>query len=94
MSIIAVIRFPVAHSVVVEWASKNMALLEPINALFAKHGRISHVAATSATEFLDFDEWPSREAYAAFKAEAAVYIEKFEAAFGYASTDEIYDRVE
>lgn len=89
-----VIRFPVAHSVVVEWAQKNAELLAPINALFAKHGRISHRAVTSATEFLDFDEWPSREAYAAFKAEAGPVIETFEKTFGHASTDTIYGVVE
>jgi hypothetical protein len=94
MSVMVVIRFPVAHSVVVDWASKNSALLAPIMPLFEKHNRISHRVVTSATEFLDFDEWPSAEAYAAFKAEAAPHIEKFESAFGHRSTDEIYDLVE
>ncbi len=86
--------FPVAHKVVLEWASKNMDYLNPIIALFEKHKRISHRAATSATEFLDFDEWPSAEAYASFKAEAGPHIEKFESAFGYASTDEVFEMVE
>ncbi len=72
----------------------NGALLAPIIDLFEKHGRISHRAATSDTEFLDFDEWPSAEAYAAFKAEAGPYIEKFEAAFGHRSTDTVYKTVE
>ena len=94
MSIMVVIRFPVAHSIVVEWAKKNSQLLDPIVDLFAKHGRISHRAVTSENEFLDFDEWPSREAYAAFKAEAGPAIEAFESAFGHASTDTIYDVVE
>lgn len=94
MSVMVVIRFPVAHNAVVEWASKNGALLAPIIDLFEKHGRISHRAATSDTEFLDFDEWPSAEAYAAFKAEAGPYIEKFEAAFGHRSTDTVYKTVE
>ena len=94
MSVMVVIRFPVAHSAVVAWASKNGELLDPIIKLFEKHKRISHRAVTSATEFLDFDEWPSAEAYAAFKADAAPYIEKFEAAFGHRSTDAVYEVVE
>lgn len=94
MSVMVVIRFPVAHKVVVAWAKDNAEYLAPINALFAKHGRISHAAVSSETEFLDFDAWPSREAYAAFKAEAGPAITAFEAAFGHASTDVIYDIVE
>lgn len=93
MSVMVVIRFPVPHSAVVEWASKNGELLAPIIKLFEKHRRISHRAVTSDTEFLDFDEWPSAEAYAAFKAEAGPYIEKFESAFGHRSTDTIYRTV-
>jgi len=94
MSIMVVIRFPTSHSAVVAWAEKNQELLEPIGALFKKHGRISHRAATTDSEFVDFDEWPSREAYAAFKAEANPHIEKFETAFGFRSTDTIYELIE
>jgi hypothetical protein len=94
MSVMVVVRFPVAHKVVVDWASKNGALLEPIVDLFKKHGRISHRAATTDAVFVDFDEWPTAAAYAAFKAEAGPFIEKFEKAFGYRSTDEIFEIVE
>ena len=94
MSVMVVIRFPVPHSAIVEWASRNGELLTPIVKLFEKHRRISHRAVTSATEFLDFDEWPSAEAYTAFKAEAGPYIEKFETAFGHRSTDTVYQTVE
>lgn len=66
-------------------------MLAPIRALFEKHGRISHQVVTNETEFLDLDVWPSREAYAAFKAEAGAMIEAFESAFGHRSTDAIYD---
>jgi hypothetical protein len=90
-----VIRFPVSHSKLKEWVSKaDPAIFAPIGELFKKHGRISHRAAGSATEFLDFDEWRSREAYAAFKKEAGPHIEKFEKAFGHPSTDTVYDIVE
>lgn len=91
MSIMVLIRFPVAHAQVVDWAKKNHELLAPIGALFEKHGRISQKVITRENEFVDLDEWPSREAYAAFKAEALPFIEAFEAAFGHRSTDTIYD---
>jgi len=94
MSIMVVIRFPVHYSAIVAWAEENKELLAPIGDLFKKHGRISHRAASADNEFVDFDEWPSREAYAAFKAEAGPHIEKFETAFGHRSTDTIYDIVE
>lgn len=94
MSVMVVIRFPVPHSAVAEWASRNGELLTPIIKLFEKHGRISHRAVTSGSEFLDFDEWPSAEAYAAFKAEAGPYIEKFEADLGHRSTDTVYQTID
>jgi len=94
MSIMVIIRFPVPHHKVVAWAKANKHFLEPIGVLFKKHGRISHRAATTEDEFVDFDEWPSREAYAAFKAEAGPYIDAFETAFGHRSSDMIYDLVE
>lgn len=86
-----IVRFPVPRQQLADWARDNIALLAPIRALFEKHGRISHQVVTSETEFLDLDVWPSREAYAAFKAEAGAMIERFETAFGHASTDAIYD---
>lgn len=91
MSVMVIIRFPVPFSAVGEWAAKNGELLAPIEALFKKHGRISQRVATAAESFVDLDEWPSAAAYAAFKAEAAPYIAKFEESFGYASTDEVLD---
>lgn len=91
MSIMVQIRFPVPFTTVAAWAEKNSALLAPIEELFKKHGRISQRVITAENEFIDLDEWPSREAYAAFKAEAALHIEQFESAFGHRSTDTIYD---
>lgn len=91
MSVMVIIRFPVPFSAVAAWAEKNGALLAPIGALFEKHGRISQRVVSGPDFFLDLDEWPSRGAYEAFKAEAAPYIATFEADFGHASTDEILD---
>lgn len=93
MAIMVIVRFPVPRQQLADWAKENLALLAPIRALFEKHGRISHQVITGETEFLDLDVWPSREAYAAFKAEAGGMIEAFEAAFGHRSTDAIYDVV-
>lgn len=93
MSIMVVVRFPVPRQQLLDWAKDNIELLAPIRALFETHGRISHTVATSESEFLDFDVWPSREAYAAFKAEAGAMIETFESTFGHRSTDAIYDIV-
>lgn len=93
MSIMVVVRFPVPRQQLLDWAKDNLELLLPIRALFEKHGRISHLVVTSENEFLDLDEWPSREAYAAFKAEAGAMIEVFESTFGHRSTDAIYDVV-
>jgi hypothetical protein len=90
-----VIRFPVSFKQMKAWAdSTDGSLFKPIGELMVKHGRISHRLVTGDTHFLDFDEWPSREAYAAFKAEAGPYIDKFEDAFGHRSTDTVYDVVE
>jgi hypothetical protein len=94
MSILVVLRFPVAHQDLITLARSNRVLLEPILELFKKHGRISHRAAAAGQSFIDVDEWPSREVYAAFKREAAPYIDDFEAALGCRSTEEVYDRVE
>jgi hypothetical protein len=94
MSIMVVLRFPVAHEDLIRLARSNRALLEPILGLFKKHGRISHRAGAIEHRFIDVDEWPSREVYAAFKQEAAPYIDAFEAALGCRSTEELYDRVE
>lgn len=91
MSIMVVVRFPVPRQQLMDWAKDNIELLAPIRSLFEKHGRISHRVISNDTEFLDLDEWPSRDAYAAFKAEAGSMIEKFESAFGHRSTDAIYD---
>ncbi len=91
MSIMVVVRFPVPRQQLADWAKENISMLAPIRALFEKHGRISHQVVTNETEFLDLDVWPSREAYAAFKAEAGAMIEAFESAFGHRSTDAIYD---
>ena len=91
MSVMVLIRFPCNHQVVVDWAAKNGELLAPIGALFEKHGRIGQRVILGENEFIDLDEWPSREAYAAFKAEAGPYIEAFESAFGHRSTDIVYD---
>ena len=93
MSIVVVVRFPVPRQTLLDWAKDNIELLAPIRALFEKHGRISHRVISSETEFLDLDEWPSRDAYAAFKAEAGPMIEVFESTFGHRSTDAIYDLV-
>lgn len=91
MSVMVMIRFPVPFSAIVDWAGKNSEKLAPIEALFKKHGRISQRVIGGADFFIDLDEWPSREAYAAFKAEAGPHIEVFETAFGHASTDEVMD---
>lgn len=93
MPVMVIVRFPVPRQQLADWAKDNLALLTPIRGLFEKHGRISHQVITSDTEFLDLDVWPSREAYAAFKAEAGPLIERFEAAFGHPSSDAIYDMV-
>lgn len=91
MSIMVQIYFPVAFPTLAAWAEKNGSLLAPIDELFKKHGRISQRVITGKEEFIDLDEWPSREAYAAFKTEAGPHIERFEQAFGHRSSDAIYD---
>ena len=93
MSVMVIIRFPVAFSAIADWAAANGEKLGPIEALFKKHGRISQRVVSGPDFFMDFDEWPSRETYAAFKAEAAPHIAAFEAAFGHASTDQVLDVV-
>jgi hypothetical protein len=91
MSVMVLIRFPCPHAEVVAWAEKNGALLAPIGQLFEKHGRIGQRVILGENEFIDLDEWPSREAYAAFKAEAGPHIEAFESSFGHRSVDTVYD---
>jgi len=91
MSVLVMIRFPVPFSTVVDWAANNSEKLAPIEALFKKHGRISQRVVGGTDYFIDLDEWPSRAAYAAFKAEAGPHIMAFETAFGHASTDQVMD---
>lgn len=93
MAIMVVVKFPVPRQQLADWVKDNIELLAPIRGLFEKHGRISHTVGTTDSEFIDVDVWPSREAYAAFKAEAGEMIEKFETTFGHRSTDTIYDIV-
>lgn len=91
MPVMVVVRFPVPRQRLADWAKDNLPMLTPFRALFEKHGRISHQIVSNDQEFLDLDVWPSREAYAAFKAEAGAMIDAFETAFGHRSSDAIYD---
>lgn len=90
MSIIVAIKFPVPPAQANAAMAANPGTLEPLGAAMEKFGGKFFVRLEHENEFIDMDEWPSMEAYQAFKGEAQPVIDAFEAALGTTSTEEIW----
>ncbi|TDD96330.1 hypothetical protein [Actinomadura rubrisoli] len=93
MSVMVTITFPMASDEADRIVGENPHLLGAVRPLLEKHGGRFLFRLLGDGEFTDYDEYPSREAYAAFKAEAQPAIDAFEAALGVSSTDEVRDVV-
>ena len=93
MSVMVVIRFPTSIEAQEE-LERTTDLMAPIGEIARRHGAMSHRRVFGDGEFLDFDEWPSEEAYRAFLAEARPAIDRYEAALGVRSEDRLYQVVE
>jgi hypothetical protein len=91
LSVMVTITFPMTSDEATRIATENPHLLEAIEPIMEKHGGRFLFRLIGDGGFADYDEYPSREAYAAFKAEAQPAIDEFEAALGVASTDEVRD---
>ena len=93
MSVMVVIHFPIDFAEVerrvgdkIDWA--------PVEAAWKRAGARHYHQLTRDGEFVDLDEFPSREAYAQFKAEAGPIIDEFESLLGVRSTDVVWDVVD
>ena len=84
-----IIHFPAALEAQ-ERLEASTDLMGPIGEIARKHGALSHRRIYRDDEFLDIDEFPSEEAYRAFRLEATPAIDTYEAALGVRSTDELW----
>lgn len=90
----ALIRFPVPFEIAIAVYESRPDLMQPIMELIGKHGLISHETLIGDGEFMDIDVFPSREAHAAFKAEAAPHIAAYEEALGASSVETVWETAE
>lgn len=93
MSVMVVIRFPTTLAMQ-QQLEQSTELMRPIGEIARRHGAISHRRIYRDSEFLDFDEFPSEEAYHAFRAEAGRAIDAYEEALGVRSTDDLWQVAE
>ncbi len=90
MSIIVFTMFRVPSAQANAVREANPGVMEPIRNAMEKFGGKFVLRLEHENEFVDMDEWPSLEAYQAFKAEAQSAIDAFEAALGTTSAEEIW----